>query len=193
MAHAGDIIEGPAIGQKIEFEVTGNDNNGEITICHHHVAPKPQSIGPPLHIHKSQSETYRVITGTWGVHMDGEDHVMKPGDDIFVPAGVPHYWWNEGTEEAHVILEFRPAETIDAFFETLFGLSRDGKLDVQRHPGQPPSARPKSLVQAVALSYDHGIGLCDVPNYVQKFFFPVVAGAGRLVGIRGSYAKYSPS
>jgi mannose-6-phosphate isomerase-like protein (cupin superfamily) len=193
MAHAGDTIEGPTIGQKIRFEVTGNDNGGEITICNHFVAPKPESIGPPLHTHKSQSEHYRVITGTFGVHIDGEDHVMGPGEDIYVPAMVPHYWWNEGTEEAHVILEFRPAETIDAFFETMFGLSRDGKLDIQRHPGRPPSARPKNLLQAVALSYDHGIGICDVPAPIQRYFFPVAVLVGRTFGIRGSYAKYSPS
>jgi hypothetical protein len=73
---------------------------------------------------------------------------MGPGEEIDVPAGVPHLWWNDGPEQAHVILEFRPAETIDAFFETLFGLSRDGKLRIERE-GDHPKARPKNLIQAV--------------------------------------------
>jgi mannose-6-phosphate isomerase-like protein (cupin superfamily) len=192
MARSGDLIEGPTVGQKIRFEATGRENNGELTICHHFVQPKPHSIGPPLHIHKTQAEHYRIISGRFGVHSDGTDYVMGPGEDIEVPAGVPHYWWNDGPEEAHVILEFRPAETIDVFFETLFGLSRDGKLNVERHEGKEPTARPDSLVQAVVLSYEHGIYICDVSAFVQRLFFPPMVLFGKAIGIRGSYPKYSP-
>jgi quercetin dioxygenase-like cupin family protein len=188
----GDVIDAPLLGQKIEFQATGEETNGEVTICHHFVEPKPYSIGPPEHIHKTQAEHYTVISGRFGVRAYGVDHVMGPGEEIDVPAGVPHLWWNDGTEQAHVILEFRPAETIDAFFETMFGLSRDGKLRIERS-GDHPKARPKSLLQAVALSYDHRIWLCDVPALIQRVIFPVFVRIGRLLGIRGAYPKYRAS
>jgi mannose-6-phosphate isomerase-like protein (cupin superfamily) len=193
VGHGGDVIEGPLLGQKIEFETTGADTNGEVTICHHFVEPKGKSIGPPMHIHKKQAEYYRVLSGRFGVNKDGVDHVMGPGEEIEVPAGVPHLWWNDGAEQAHVILEFRPAQTIDAFFETLFGLSRDGKVRVEDDDDEHPKARPTNIFQAVAISYDHGIGLCDVPSWIQRFIFPVMTVVGRVFGIRGSYPKYRGS
>lgn len=191
MARASDHIEAPTLGQAITFEKTGSETDGEVTICHHFVKPKGVSIGPPMHIHKHQAEHYTVLEGRFGVNADGVQHVLGPGEKIVVPAGMPHLWWNEGDEDAHVILEFRPAGTIDAFFENLFGLSRDGKADVDLK-GDHPNARPNSLIQAVAISYDHGIELCDVPKFVQRFFFPPMVWFGRLIGIRGTYPKYSP-
>jgi quercetin dioxygenase-like cupin family protein len=191
MAKGGDTIVGPTIGQTITFETTGMENDGEVTICHHYVKPKGQSVGPPEHTHWHQAEHYTVLEGSFGVQKNGVDHVLGPGEKITVEAGVPHLWWNEGDTDAHVILEFRPAGTIDAFFETLFGLSRDGKAEVHWEDGVG-KARPNSLFQAVALSYDHGIGICDVPAPIQKFIFPVMVRLGRLVGIRGMYPKYSP-
>jgi mannose-6-phosphate isomerase-like protein (cupin superfamily) len=189
VGRAGDIIDAPMLGQKIRFETTGAETDGEVTICHHFVQPKPHSIGPPLHIHKHQAEHYTVLEGSFGVRSSGVDHVLGPGEKIIVPAGIPHLWWNDGPDVAHVILEFRPAGTIDQFFETLFGLSRDGKVFVEEGEGEP-KARPKSIVQAVALSYEHGIGLMDVSATLQRFVFPLLTYFGRLRGIRGSYAKY---
>jgi hypothetical protein len=160
-----------------------------VTICHHFVEPKGVSIGPPEHIHLTQAEHYKVLVGRFGVRLNGVDTVLGPGEEIDVPAGEPHLWWNDGDEQAHVILEFRPAETIDAFFETMFGLSRDGKLRIEGDP-EHPKARPKNLLQAVTLSYEHRIWLCDVPAWIQRVIFPVFTVVAHLVGIRGSYAKY---
>jgi mannose-6-phosphate isomerase-like protein (cupin superfamily) len=193
MGRRGDVIDAPQLGQKIEFETTGAETNGELTICHHFVQPKGRHVGPPVHIHKTQAEHYKVVTGRFGVRAYGKDHVMGPGEEIDVPAGVEHLWWNDGDDVSHVILEFRPAETIDGFFETFFGLSNDGKCRMELDDPEHPKSRPKNIFQAVALAYSNGIYLCDVPAPIQKFIFPVMVGVGRIFGIRGSYPKYRGS
>jgi hypothetical protein len=58
----------------------------------------------------------------------GEARVVGPGEEVVVPAGVPHRFWNEGSDEAHAIQEFRPALQTRAFFEWFFGLARNGRL-----------------------------------------------------------------
>jgi len=53
---------------------------------------------------------------------------MRVGQEAVVPPGTPHSWWNGGDTEVHAIVEFRPAGEIKSFFETTFGLAREGKL-----------------------------------------------------------------
>ncbi len=46
-----------------------------------------------------------------------------------MPAGVAHRWRNVGQTEAQVRVTLRPALDTETFFETLFGLARDGKTN----------------------------------------------------------------
>jgi hypothetical protein len=101
--------------------------------------------------------------------------------------------WNDGPEEAHMILEFRPARNIDGFFETEFGLANDGKFGYVMHNGRR-IIKPNPL-QGAALCVEYGIGLCEfpVPQRMQLILFPLMAKCGRLFGIKGSYPKYDAS
>lgn len=193
MARSGDIIEAPGMGQKMRFEATGHDNGGEVMICDYFVQPAPFSVSPPLSTHRFQSELFRVVSGRFGVHVGGVDHLLNPGEEVIVPPGTPHMAWNDGPEVAHLILEFRPARNIDGFFETEFGLANDGKLAYVLRNGRR-TVRPSPL-QGAALCREYGIGLCDFPirDRTQQILFELMAKFGRLFGIRGSYAKYSAS
>lgn len=193
MARSGDIIEAQALGQKMQFEVTGHETGGELMRCDYFVQPAPNSVCPPLSTHRYQSELFRVVSGRFGVHVGGVDYVLNPGEEVIVPLGTPHFAWNDGPEEAHMILEFRPARNIDGFFETEFGLSNDGKFDYVMHNGRR-IIKPNPL-QGAALCVEYGIGLCDflLPLRLQLIVFPLMAKCGRLFGIRGSYPKYDAS
>jgi quercetin dioxygenase-like cupin family protein len=193
MARSGDIIEAQPLGQKMRFEVTGHENGGEVTICHYFVKPAPYSVCPPLSTHKYQSELFRVVSGRFGVHVAGVDHVLRTGEEVIVPPGTPHLAWNDGPEEAHMILEFRPARNIDEFFETEFGLANDGKLSYVLRNGRR-TVRPNPI-QGAALCHEYGIGLCDFPvqDPLQRILFQLMAKCGTVFGIRGSYPKYSAS
>jgi hypothetical protein len=59
--------------------------------------------------------------------------VAAPGTFVISP-GVRHRFWNAGSEEAHYVQEFRPALGTRAFFELLFRLANEGRLDEKGMP-----------------------------------------------------------
>ena len=49
-----------------------------------------------VHQHKVQEQVYHVIEGEGLMHIDGEDHVVRKHDFIFLPPGVDHSISNTG-------------------------------------------------------------------------------------------------
>jgi hypothetical protein len=93
--------------------------------------------------------------------------------------------WNESQEEAHALVEYRPALRMETLFETLFGLGRDGKTDEE--------GSPRLLQGAVILEeYEDEYRLVRPPRPVQEALLAVLAPIGRLLGYRGHYPQYSP-
>ncbi|MFI5758513.1 cupin domain-containing protein [Streptomyces sp. NPDC051569] len=45
--------------------------------------------GFPLHVHEGAHLLY-VLNGNGGLHIDGQDYVLRTGDSIYVPAEYPH-------------------------------------------------------------------------------------------------------
>ena len=102
------------------------------------------------------------------------------------PPGTPHRWWNDSDEEeAHVLAELRPALNTETFFETGYGLARDGKTDENNVPS--------ILQQAVTLTgINKGeIYLASPPVAVQKALLAALAPVGRLLGYKDHYPRYS--
>jgi hypothetical protein len=99
------------------------------------------------------------------------------------PAGVAHDWWNAGDEEAHVVVEIRPAAHFEEMIRNAYGLAQDGKTDAKGMP---------SLLQLALLAreFDNTIRFTKPPRIVQRLLFSVLAPVARLRGLRGSYPKY---
>ncbi|WP_251341332.1 cupin domain-containing protein [Haloplanus halophilus] len=51
----------------------------------------------PEHTNAVEHEQY-VLSGEYVVGIDGEEHVVSAGDALLIPAGVPHWYRNEGDE-----------------------------------------------------------------------------------------------
>jgi mannose-6-phosphate isomerase-like protein (cupin superfamily) len=51
-----------------------------------------------LHIHPSD-QLYYVLTGTMHARVGPSTYVVKPGNLVIIPAGTPHWNWNEGAED----------------------------------------------------------------------------------------------
>ena len=83
------------------------------------------------------------------------------------------------------MVELRPALNSEIFFETIYGLARDGKTD--------ENGVPSLLQQAITLSgVNKGeIYLAWPPIPVQKAFLAALAPVGRLLGYKDHYPKYS--
>ena len=112
------------------------------------------------------------------------ERVLEPGEEISVPPGTPHTFWNasEGDEELHHRVELRPALNTEHFFETVFGLQRAGK----RAPGKPAAA-----LRMASLALEHEFWVAGPPVLLQKALFAALALLGRPFGNRVSYSEYS--
>jgi len=51
----------------------------------------------PAHTNAVEHEQY-VLSGEYVVGIDDEEHVVSAGDALLIPAGVPHWYRNEGDE-----------------------------------------------------------------------------------------------
>ena len=74
---------------------------------------------------------------------------------------------------------------METFFETIFGLQRDGKFPVEGEK------RPPNLFQGALIVTGYENYLARPPVPIQKALFPPLAFLGRLLGYRASYPRYS--
>ncbi|MBA3807918.1 MAG: cupin domain-containing protein [Solirubrobacterales bacterium] len=94
----------------------------------------PTGVAEPEHVHPRQESRATVSSGTLLFTVDGVQRRVGPGETLTIPAGTPHYFVNDGSDEAVGIQEFRPALRTEELFRTLFGLAEQGKLDEHGMP-----------------------------------------------------------
>ena len=183
MARAGDTIEHPVAAERIVFLKTARDTDGELLQLDFFM--KGGGFVPAEHVHPYQEERFEVLSGTAHFRLRGQERDVGAGETIVVPAGTPHVWWNPGEEEAHLILEYRPALRTETFFETFFGLAKDGKVNSKN--GLP---NPLQLA-GMAREYEDEIYLARPPLIVQRVLFGLLASIGTLLGYKARYPEYS--
>lgn len=133
MARAGDVIENPLSGERIAFEKTGFETDGEYSAGE--IVLAPHGAGPPEHVHPVIEERFRVVSGTLRARVGGEDRTVEAGESLTVPPGTPHRWWNDTAEEVRIAFEVRPALPLDRFLESVFALVHEGKSNRRGLPG----------------------------------------------------------
>jgi quercetin dioxygenase-like cupin family protein len=184
VARVGETIENPVNGERITWVETAASSDGEVLSFD--LALRPDAAVAAEHRHPRQEESFTVTAGKIGLAVSGRERVLGPGEDAAVPAGVPHHWWNAGEGETVVRVEIRPALETEVFFETLFGLARDGKTKAKGIPG---------LLQ-IAVAYaelgDSCSRVVKPPPAVQRLVLTPLAPIGRLLGRRAAYPAYSP-
>jgi quercetin dioxygenase-like cupin family protein len=179
----GTEIESPQTGERLIFRSTADSSSGQLFRAELIVKPGPYVVR--AHIHPRQEESFVVLAGAYGYRIGERTGVGKPGDTLVCPVGVSHSQWNAGNGILHIYYEHRPALTsAEIFFETQFGLSRDGKLS--------PNG-DINLLQAAVLLQEVGdfIRPPSPPITVQKTLFPVLAALGRMRGYRARYPRYA--
>ena len=185
MASVGQSIENPINGERITWVETAGTTSGELLAFD--LRLRPGAAVAAEHRHVKQEERFRVRSGKIGLEIEGGIRELLPGDDeVSVAAGVPHRWWNSGEDEALVRVELRPALDTETFFESFFGLARDGKTNDKGIPG---------LLQIAVAFRDLGDScpsLTKPPPRIQRIVFAVLAPLGRMTGRRAIYPEYSP-
>ncbi len=182
MAKSGDILEHPVTGERIVWQQVAKDTEGELLVGDMFASPRGHPALP--HVHPHQEERFHVIRGSVRFEVDGRETILGPGERISVPPGTAHTWSNIGEVDAEIRVELEPALRTEMFFETLFGLAKDGKTN---HKGIP-----NLLSMAVIMrEFDEEIRLARPPATVQRAVFGFLALLGRRLGYRGWYPSYT--
>jgi mannose-6-phosphate isomerase-like protein (cupin superfamily) len=183
MAKAGDTLESPPTGARIRFLKTARDTNGQLLQIDD--VMKGGGRVAIEHVHPYIEERFEILSGTARLSMRGQERDVGAGETVVVPAGTPHVWGNPHEDEVYLLIEFRLALRMEEWFESFFGLQKDGKVN-------PNSGLPNPLQWAViSREYEDELYLASPPLLVQRVRFGLLALIGKLVGYKARYPKYS--
>jgi quercetin dioxygenase-like cupin family protein len=184
MSKAGDVVENPVTGERVVVRIGTGETRGELLVVDLYIRPGGAVVGE--HYHPVIEERFTVLRGQvgyLGYRLSGKVGTAGPGVALFVPAGVPHEWWNAGPEGTLVRVEVWPAARFEAMIQNVFGLAQDGKVNRR--------GMPNFLQLAVfAREFDDVVRFTRPPRVVQRLLFGLLAPIARLLGYRGSYPEY---
>ena len=183
MIPLGTVIESPQTGERLTFRSTADSSAGALFQAELLVQPGTYVVRS--HVHPGQEERFVVLEGRYGWIIGGESGVAGPGETLVCPPGVPHSQWNAGDTPMRIYYEHRPGLTsAEIFFETQFGLSREGKLT---------ATGDIRLLQAAVLVREVGdfIRPASPQIWLQDLVFPPLALLGRALGYRSRYPRYA--
>jgi quercetin dioxygenase-like cupin family protein len=175
-------IADPVGGQRWVFRRTGADTNGELLEADFYVTP---GGFVREHVHPTQEETFTGVSGTFVLDVGGEAKRIGPGDHVVIPPRTRH-GFREAAEDAHLIVQVRPALHLDDYFRTFLGLSRDHRIRM------PVNGLPGPLLD-VALLLDRfapEIAAARVPIRLQRPLLWALARIAGLFGRKSSYPEY---
>jgi len=169
----GQAINNRRTGQSMRFLQTAADTSGALLQIE--TVNLPTGIPEPTHIHPHQESRAHVTAGSLLFVVDGIRRRLVAGEEITIPAGVPHHFLNDGYNDAVSIQEFRPALRTAEFFQALFDLAARGELDDR---GMPSLLR----LAILAPEFADEIRVVKPPWPVQRAAFALLAPIARMRG-----------
>lgn len=172
MFSKGDVLYDRRFGERYEVLTSAEDTGGESVRIEDAARPGPSRR--PASAHPDQEERFEVFSGTLGLAVDGEEHLLGPGESFVVPPGARHLPRNAGQEELRFVAEMRPAGRFEGFLTEITAANNSGReglaylLTVAQVLNRYPDVeRPTPL-----------------PRPLERALFAVLAGAGVLLGLR---------
>ena len=182
MERRNHIIENPVTGHRITFLQTGAQTNGHLLRIEYAVLEPEAAPQIPEHIHQRTEERFEVLAGQLGLLLNGSRSMLQAGQDIVIPPGASHTFWNMGPGELRFITEVRPPGGLQTYWETVFGLAAEGKVGAN----ELPNLLQLAVVAPLADSYDP-----RAPLWVTRALVFVLGTVGRALGYRPRYARFS--
>jgi mannose-6-phosphate isomerase-like protein (cupin superfamily) len=181
MTHVGELYENPVTGARGVVRVPPQHSNGHLLVVDLYVRPGGAVAGE--HVHPATTETFTVVRGELGVRHDSRELRAGPGTRLRVPPGVVHDFWNDGAEEARVVVEVQPGERFVQLIRQLFLLAQDGRTDA--------GGRPRPL-QAAVLGWEFAdtIRFTTLPQPLQRLLVGALYPIARATGHRALDPAY---
>ncbi len=162
-------------GEKLIFHRIESEPDGDRLIVENFVSP---NAGPPMHVHFQQEESLTVVSGKIGYQMLGQEaQYAGPGDTIEFRRGVPHRFWNAGTDTLNCMGWVKPVNTFMFFLGGIYNA-----IDNSKSP-QPELFDSAYLLHRYRREYD----MLEIPAFVKKVVFPIAYGLGTVLG---KYRKF---
>jgi len=179
MTRAGDVIENPVTGERIVFVETAADTGGKRLKIDLQLAPNAHNAAS--HCHAEQLERIAIVEGELRIVVgDADAQTLRAGDEVLLPAGVSHVWWNESGAPARVMIEYEPALNTEEFFQSFFALGRDGRTDAKGAP---------TFLQLIAMSRHFEIYDGRAPVWLQRLVGAVLEPLAHARGYRADYVS----
>jgi mannose-6-phosphate isomerase-like protein (cupin superfamily) len=96
----------------ILFKVLPSETNGGLFVIEHAHMVKG---GPPLHLHVRQEEWFYVIEGEVMFQVGDGRKLLRAGDSILGPRGVPHTFSLVAETPGRMLIAFNPAGKMEEF------------------------------------------------------------------------------
>jgi mannose-6-phosphate isomerase-like protein (cupin superfamily) len=172
MLSKGDELYDSRFGERYLVLEAARDNGGELVRIEDTAAPGPSRR--PMSAHPAQRERFEVLSGTLTLTVDGEDHLLGPGDSFAVEPGARHLPRNAGDGEVRFRAEMRPAGRFEEFLAEITAANnteREGLaylLTASRVINRFPDVEHPS----------------PLPPPLERALFAILAAAAKLVGLR---------
>jgi quercetin dioxygenase-like cupin family protein len=129
MSAAVSIVRADGEGERLRFwggglmtmKATAEETAGAFLLFEDFMA---QGKTTPLHVHSNEDETLYVLEGELLVHIDGQDHRIRPRGVAIAPRGVPHAFLV--TSPTARVLTLQTPGTAEPFYR---GASEPAKVD----------------------------------------------------------------
>jgi len=116
------------LGDHMTLKIHGRDTGG--VFSQFEASCQPQ-VGPPLHIHHREEETFFVIEGEFEFVCGDLRTTGGPGTVVHLPRGVAHRFKNIGESTGRLLITLTPAGLEDFFME-VGALPSDQQADIPR-------------------------------------------------------------
>lgn len=171
MLSKGEEIYDERFGERYKILETSEETGGELVRVED--VASPGESRRLASAHPNQEERFEVISGTLGLMVDGEDHLLGSGEVLVVPPGARHLPRNAGDGELRFVAEMRPAGRFEEFLEEITAANNSGREGIaylltvaQVLHRFPDIERPTTM-----------------PRALEHTLFAVLAAAGRLLGL----------
>jgi hypothetical protein len=124
--------------------------------------------------HPAQRERFEVLSGTLELTVDGEQHLLGPGDSFVVEPGARHLPRNAGDGELRMVGELRPAGRFEEFLAEITAVNNTERTGLAY-----------LLTAARVLHRFPDVERATpLPRALERGVFAILAATAKLLGLR---------